>query len=936
MSHECLNVKDLSAIGDGLADDTRPIQRTLNLAFKEQREVFFPPGTYRVTQSLRLRERVHIFGTGGASVLVYEGSGSCLEWMPARPANAINATIELLKIEARRNSVSLTWPAAAIRLTSGYCATVRGVWIDGNGEGFTSAGAIIVGSNGSNCANSGLRECHIQNCAGHGIEVGEGSVDIWVLSSRLQANGGWGLKCGNGNLRGAPNGRWAQIHLERCVVEGNGRGGVTGSFHASSIIRNHFEMADFVPPRVEPAVLIGGGDSFEGLELACNQVGIKGNQPGFVITPEYSSSGLSLRGNRFTGTTGTNSAAAILLSGVHGASVADNFRKDQIPVLLEAQASVYALSYQDSRDRVFDVRAYGATGDGTTDDCAAINHAVDAALSVGGGTVYFPSGTYLINQRQGILLDTALPPGKSRWLRFRGESQTGCIVKTGLGCEYLVQSRALIHRLDIEELTFQDEFLATVLMSLRGNVIWEAHIAHCKFRRFNLALALLHMTHVRVQDCLFDGEGTGAGSAIKMDEGAQNIAVERCRFLWIANGVQNTSSTGMGMLAENLRIEGCYFDLGWYTLPARSSGEGATVTYGDNSLTDIGSTFLPPKPPSSPTPQTISAGSYFRAMPRRCSGTTDTSYTRLQLVDSGPQTFTNAGILIGEMVRANDGATYSGFAVISGIESDTILKVEEWLDDETRQPIGPPPRGCQYIVYGILLGKVAIDPIGTGDSNITMCYSWFNLRGEFTRPANGTRYEHIPTPNYPIHLSNPQNTSQIVIRGNVVKRGYSDQISVWCNRATIIENDVSWGQDMGITINTTTDQGHTVVTANRIHQHGAGGVYLGVGSNNAADLIGSNVTINSNIITSTPWVNSIAGVRAAALILRGCHHIAINGNICDGQNLPWAVTGVFIGDGADGILLVGNIVRNVSGHAITLLNAGLSVRISLDNLLIPP
>ncbi len=42
----------------------------------------------------------------------------------------------------------------------------------------------------------------------------------------------------------------------------------------------------------------------------------------------------------------------------------------------------------------FDVRAYGATGDGRTLDTAAINRAIDAAAAAGGGTVVFPAGTY--------------------------------------------------------------------------------------------------------------------------------------------------------------------------------------------------------------------------------------------------------------------------------------------------------------------------------------------------------------------------------------------------------------------------------------------------------------------------------------------------------------------------------------------------------------
>src|SRR5688500_20281631 len=44
---------------------------------------------------------------------------------------------------------------------------------------------------------------------------------------------------------------------------------------------------------------------------------------------------------------------------------------------------------------VHDVRAYGAKGDGKALDTPAINRAIDAAASRGGGTVFFPGGDYL-------------------------------------------------------------------------------------------------------------------------------------------------------------------------------------------------------------------------------------------------------------------------------------------------------------------------------------------------------------------------------------------------------------------------------------------------------------------------------------------------------------------------------------------------------------
>ena len=47
------------------------------------------------------------------------------------------------------------------------------------------------------------------------------------------------------------------------------------------------------------------------------------------------------------------------------------------------------------RRKIYDVRAYGARGDGKGLDTAAIHRAIAAATAAGGGTIVFPAGTYL-------------------------------------------------------------------------------------------------------------------------------------------------------------------------------------------------------------------------------------------------------------------------------------------------------------------------------------------------------------------------------------------------------------------------------------------------------------------------------------------------------------------------------------------------------------
>ena len=58
--------------------------------------------------------------------------------------------------------------------------------------------------------------------------------------------------------------------------------------------------------------------------------------------------------------------------------------------------------------QVFDVRDYGATGDGTTNDTPAVNRAIAAANTAGGGTVRFPAGTYLAGSSVHMMSEVTL------------------------------------------------------------------------------------------------------------------------------------------------------------------------------------------------------------------------------------------------------------------------------------------------------------------------------------------------------------------------------------------------------------------------------------------------------------------------------------------------------------------------------------------------
>src|SRR5438874_5008260 len=62
----------------------------------------------------------------------------------------------------------------------------------------------------------------------------------------------------------------------------------------------------------------------------------------------------------------------------------------------EAEAQPAAATGVDLGARIYNVRDFGAKGDGKTLDTAALQAAIDACTDAGGGTVLVPAGTFLI------------------------------------------------------------------------------------------------------------------------------------------------------------------------------------------------------------------------------------------------------------------------------------------------------------------------------------------------------------------------------------------------------------------------------------------------------------------------------------------------------------------------------------------------------------
>ena len=80
----------------------------------------------------------------------------------------------------------------------------------------------------------------------------------------------------------------------------------------------------------------------------------------------------------------------------------------------------------------YDVKAFGAVGDGVADDTQKIQQAINAAGANGGGTVFFPQGKYRVTvslQDRNVTPINAAKPANTQWtnieLRGVGNSRLG-------------------------------------------------------------------------------------------------------------------------------------------------------------------------------------------------------------------------------------------------------------------------------------------------------------------------------------------------------------------------------------------------------------------------------------------------------------------------------------------------------------------------------
>ena len=180
---------------------------------------------------------------------------------------------------------------------------------------------------------------------------------------------------------------------------------------------------------------------------------------------------------------------------------------------------------------VFNLADFGAVGDGITDDGPALQSALDAIATVGGGMLFVPAGRYAINtpvQKDftglgasptilGVESLTPVPPPNS----------TGDILTRGLdllsefaprtGTEGVAIQITGLQSFLVKDITFigQPDVVTDAVITLSLTDVWEATIRHCEFYGLSTqvqggSIVLAARSHLILEQSVFLGSSSNS------------------------------------------------------------------------------------------------------------------------------------------------------------------------------------------------------------------------------------------------------------------------------------------------------------------------------------------------------------------------------------------------------------------------------------------
>lgn len=192
---------------------------------------------------------------------------------------------------------------------------------------------------------------------------------------------------------------------------------------------------------------------------------------------------------------------------------------------------------------------YGALGDSATDDTAAIQSAINAANTAGGGIVFFPQGTYIITSAITLKSNVQL------W-GVSALGGNGSAISIDHATADMLDGSAGVTGVVIQDLAMvADQSNTGDLLTINGN---DNRVFRCSFGDGTNVLGshiVAQGEDLNVMDCLFTGATTTSNPLVTGD-GTEHVRVTNCEFFMGANA----ASIGQIVKIFSLQMTGCRFD----------------------------------------------------------------------------------------------------------------------------------------------------------------------------------------------------------------------------------------------------------------------------------------------------------------------------------------------------------------------------------------
>lgn len=592
-----LNVKDAvyGATGDGTTNDTAAIQEALDAA-PDGGVVYLPEGAYRTSVPLVLPPTITLRGTranmvdglnlsdppcyiqpltgftGPALIVLKDQASGGYADLPAEhrihdlmldgstldgtnPIDGISAqgniqNVRLANVTIRRMSNNGIW-TGGVTDAFPYSWRMHNVTVDScRGSGIfvtrmanlTMVGCQVSGNWGrgmvlTNIANSQMISCRAEWNIGHGIHItgawgnGTGSGGMQMADCSTDRNGGDGVRVdatGNG-----------PVSVTGLTTRRDGRNGGSGG-------NNHAGLA-----------IVGATMPVVASAVTCYP-GVDDDGTG-TNSPQY---GIRVSGSTSVQLDGLYLHAA--QEGLHDDGTSTDVTLGTNITVASGPTTAPARNVRPSGVDWINVKAFGAKGDGITDDTDALQAAIMAGAAAK-TTVIVPSGTYMVSS------PIVIPAGEG--LTVAGAGWGASIKLLAASDCFVFQMTAADTRVVFRDLRIDGNCLEQGVTGTSGGIDGSGSVASLYFNLHFVGcrddgLFLGGMTggafghNNRVIGCLFDGSmvSSGPGRGMQMDSSDENQIIG-CDFEFLGGSGGATFETAVCILdrAGTQFIDACNF-----------------------------------------------------------------------------------------------------------------------------------------------------------------------------------------------------------------------------------------------------------------------------------------------------------------------------------------------------------------------------------------